>query len=177
MKTFIRRVPLIEGDVARVPLSKGGFALIDRADLPFVALWHWTTKTSRSCTYVVRETNRNNKTHRPRLHRVLMGLPYGDIHQVDHINSNRLDNRRCNLRIATNQQNSYNMRPKNPASGFKGVDWPRSKGRWRSRIRIGGVRTELGHFATAEDAARAYDEAAKLHHREFALTNADLGLL
>jgi hypothetical protein len=91
--------------------------------------------------------------------------------QIDHINQNRTDNRIDNLRLANNQQNSFNstLKPTN-TSGFRGV--ARSKaGTWRARIMINGADIYLGSFKTKENAALAYNFAAHEHFGPFAKFN------
>lgn len=93
--------------------------------------------------------------------------------EVDHRNGNRLDNRIANLRDATRSQNCANMGlASHNTSGFNGVSFYRQTGRWQAYIRHGGRRLHLGMFATAEDAAAAYDAAAIRLKGEFARTNA-----
>jgi hypothetical protein len=101
---------------------------------------------------------------------------------VDHINHNYRDLRRCSLRVCTRVENSQNVRlSKNNRVGFKGVRKIRKAhkfiGKWRAIITANGFRYNLGVFASAEDAARAYDKAALRYHGEFACTNKMLGLL
>ena len=91
--------------------------------------------------------------------------------EVDHINRDKLDNRRSNLRLVTHTQNCVNasLRVTN-TSGFKGVNFYRGK-YWRAYIRVNYRHISLGFFPTAEAAARAYDEAAREHFGEFAFLN------
>jgi hypothetical protein len=87
---------------------------------------------------------------------------------IDHCNRNGMDNRRSNLRPATNNENSYNQRKRlNGISKLKGAG-SRPNGRWHARIRADGRVIDLGIFATENEAATAYDQAALLHHGEFA---------
>jgi hypothetical protein len=92
--------------------------------------------------------------------------------EVDHRNHNGLDNRRSNLRLATGHQNQGNRRPQGGSPRFKGVYLSRSK--WVAQIRFGGSKRYLGRFTVEEDAARAYDAAARLIFGEFACTNFNL---
>lgn len=101
------------------------------------------------------------------LHKFLISPPPGL--QVDHINGNKLDNRRCNLRIATNGQNSANKGPRRDAkSGIKGVRWHKNSRMWQARITLDGHTRSLGYFRAIEDAAMAFERAARLRHGAFA---------
>ena len=113
---------------------------------------------------------------RVRLHRYVMNEPIGL--EVDHINRNKLDCRRINLRVSTHQQNACNskMRRHN-TSGFRGVHFCSITNRWRAEVRVNGKGKKVGRFDTPEQAAIAYDSAAIQHHGDFAVTNAALGLL
>jgi hypothetical protein len=109
-----------------------------------------------------------------RLHRAILGLS-GRSRQGDHRDGNKLDNRRQNLREATHAQNLWNAGKKSHnKSGFKGVYLEAWTGKYRAEIRVDRKRLTLGRFKRAEDAARAYDEAARKHHGEFAKVNFEI---
>lgn len=91
------------------------------------------------------------------------------MHQVDHINTNRSDNRWSNLREATPRQNNANARARsNNSSGFKGVSWSSGMRRWRASIQVHGRGICLGYADTPEEASALYRKAALKHFGEFA---------
>jgi len=102
------------------------------------------------------------------MHRMIMQPPEGMV--VDHINGNGLDNRRCNLRICTQEQNARNNAPKgNGASRFKGV-FPCGK-KWGAKVTHRKKTHRLGVFADEVEAAKARDRLALKLHGEFARLN------
>ena len=91
-----------------------------------------------------------------------------DIYDLDHKNSNRLDNRLCNLRLGTRSQNQFNVGPrKTNKSGYKGVS-RRANGQWWAKIRANGKFYSLGLHDDPAVAHQAYVAAAKRLHGEFA---------
>lgn len=105
------------------------------------------------------------------LHRLLLGI-HGTAKLADHRNLDKLDNRQCNLRVASKSQNGYNRgRRQDNTSGYKGVYLCRSTGMWRAEIGAERVRYKLGRFDCPVKAAKAYDRAALRLHGEFARTN------
>ena len=106
-----------------------------------------------------------------RIHRLLLGATNPKM-QVDHINGNKLDNRKENLRLATNQQNQHNVgKRKNNTSGYKGVSWYRKRKKWKAAIKHNKKSIHLGYYDTPEEASRAYDKAAVEFFGEFAHLN------
>lgn len=90
-------------------------------------------------------------------------------HQIDHINGDRSDNRWCNLRPASLQQNSMNkLLARNNTSGFKGVSYSDRHQQWSARIQSGRITNFLGLFRSPELAHAAYCKAADALHGQFA---------
>lgn len=96
-----------------------------------------------------------------RFHRMILGVDDAAAALVDHINGDKLDNRRENLRIVSRQQNVWNsgMRSDN-TSGYKGVTFKKATGKYIARIRHNGRRIHIGDFTDPAEAARAYDAKA-----------------
>lgn len=107
------------------------------------------------------------------VHRHIMGLTKGDGRVVDHINFNRLDNRKENLRVVTMKQNTMKQRKRSkPTSSiYKGVYLDKRLNKWVAAIGKSPNKKHLGVFLFEEDAARAYNEAAVRIHGEFAVLN------
>lgn len=157
----------IEGNVAYVPLTKGYEAVIDASDVPLVEGRNWVAQESRDRRGGLRTVYAVNKAAgvKTYLHRAVVS---GGSMMVDHINGDGLDNRRRNLRLATNQQNSFNQRlAASNTSGFKGVHWAKRFKTWSAYINIDGRRKFLGNYDTAERAAEAYAKASAELHGSF----------
>jgi len=160
-----------EGYVIGITGSKGDRFMFSARHLPLVSQYSW---------YVSKNgiVSASGGTKKPdiTIHRLIMNtlhIPRGAA-EVDHINGNKLDNRDENLRLATRQQNCMNKakfytRP--TSSKYKGVCWITAKNRWLAKIQRKGEVILLGHYKTEEDAARAYNEAAKIYHGQFARLN------
>lgn len=152
--------------ITLVFLTRGKVAIIDTVDAEFVLSRNWRAD---AYGYVITGGGRN-KRPTYKLHRILMDAPSGV--EVDHINRNKLNNRRCNLRLVTHAENSRNLekRPSN-TSGYKGVTWYKRHQKWRAYIRVNYRQLTIGHYPTPEEAALAYDAAAREHFGEFAHLN------
>lgn len=95
-------------------------------------------------------TNRDGR----KLHEYLIDCPKG--YEVDHISLDTLDNRSCNLRIVTHQQNQINQPlQRNNTSGVTGVSFYPPRGKFRARIKIGQHDIHLGYYETFERAVQA----------------------
>lgn len=105
------------------------------------------------------------------MHRLILNAP--ESLEVDHINGNRHDNRRENIRLCNSSQNKCNRGPrKDNKSGFKGVSWHKQNDNWTVRIKVPmGKYLSLGSFDDKVLAAEAYNQAARELHGEFAFIN------
>jgi hypothetical protein len=159
-------LPVDQGNrTAHVPLPDGRHVLIDTSSIALVRGRCWSVET-----HGYARARLGDRT--VQMHRLIMNVTLGDKVIVDHINGDRLDNRRSNLRIATVAQNSRNTRlSRLNSSGYKGVSWRSREQRWMARITRNGKSRYLGYFATAEEAARAYDAAAREAFGSFAKVN------
>lgn len=114
----------------------------------------------------VRAFGKNHKAHRLAWLLMMGEWPPG---VVDHVNGDGMDNRWCNLRLATRSQNQANSkRPKSNRSGIKGVWWDRRRNRWIASISVKNRNTRIGAFHTAEEAAAAYQAEATRLFGDFA---------
>lgn len=152
----------------QIPLTQGKFAIVDDDMFDYLSQWKWQCV---SVGYAQRRTGSIlGKRTWIYMHRQIMNAP--KTLEVDHINGNKLDNRRENLRLCTRAQNRRNNNMQmNNVSGFKGVSWAKRDQKWRAKIRVDGRTIHIGNFEDPKEAARAYDAKARELHGEFARTN------
>lgn len=146
------------------------YTLVDAEDYDRVIRFFWHHNSGYACC-----RHSALPKHQRRLHAFVLGAEPGQ--KIDHVNGDRLDNRKANLRFATSAQNARNTVRQTfvgKTSKFKGVT--KVNGRWIAQVTVNGLSCKLGTFSDEEEAAKAYDEAAKRLHGEFARTNADMGL-
>jgi hypothetical protein len=158
----------------RIPLTQGKFALVDDQDYDFLMQWKWYACYIHKTHYAKRSVRIGLKTIRIRMHREILKRMRLHIagKKIDHRDRNGLNNRRSNLRIATNSQNQHNQGiRKNNKSGYKGVTWNKQHNKWQARICINWKEIWLGLFDDKKDAAKAYNEAALKYHGKFAVLN------
>jgi hypothetical protein len=151
-----------------IRLAKGKYAEVDPADYDWLNAFRWQCyeNSSKNCYAVRIEAGKILN-----MHRLIMNAPAGFI--VDHGDGNGLNNTRSNLQIVTHSQNCCNRRKtsKPCTSKYKGVYWDKRERKWLACIYINGKRIYLGRFDDELQAAKAYDEAAKLYHKNFAVLN------
>lgn len=135
------------------------WAVVDVADFPHLSARPWCLSPNGYALGGFRHLKHGGRIT---MHRFVLGLEPGDGLEVDHINRNRLDNRRANLRICTRAENGQNV-PGRPgaASRFRGVFYSTDAYRtkpWRARVRLNGRNVHVGYFASEEEAGVAAAE-------------------
>jgi hypothetical protein len=136
----------------RIALSgnagKGLYAIVDDFDYEMLSKHSWCLDVGGG--YAMSRVNYKTM----RMHRMILNPPNGLV--VDHINRNKLDNRRSNLRIATTSQNMLNAnRRSNNKSGFNGVTYSTRDKRWVAQVKLNYKNILLGYFKDKEDAINA----------------------
>ena len=157
-----------KSDRVEIPLTQGYVAIVDSEDAEAVLAFRWHARPCARGVYAGRNTRRPDGRRAPQLlHTFLTGWSY-----VDHRNGDGLDNRRANLRETTRAENMRNRRRNlNSTSGYKGVGWHKVAQKWWASIQADGRRRHIGLYPTAEEAALAYDAAARDLHGEYATLN------
>ena len=133
-------------------LSNGEFTKVDDEDFEWLSDYKWM-KSNKGYVTITIPTSRCSKF----MHKMIMNTPIGL--ETDHINQDKLDNRRCNLRICTTRENQANSKIRvDNTSGYRGVNYLKKYKKWAANIRINGKKKYIGWFDSAEEAARAYDK-------------------
>lgn len=156
-------------EVVHICLTHGKYAVIDSIDYKAIKPFHWHFST---CGYATTTFWNDGKCKHAAMHRFLLGYPpKGRV--IDHINGDKLDNRRHNLRICTHRQNIMNQKVQSikKDSRYKGVCLHACTGKWRAQLYTGKKQYYLGLFLNEMDAATAYNDAAIKHFGEYALLN------
>lgn len=152
-----------EGDVKRIPMGDGRYALVDAADYEWLNQYQWHLCGGGYAA-------RCEKGKRILMHREIMKPPKGMV--VDHIDANRANNCRRNLRVCTPGENQRNQRKqRGSASPYKGVGYIRGCKRCHAKLVFEGETVWLGFFDREPEAARAYDRKAVALFGEFSRLN------
>ena len=146
-----------------IKLTKGKVALVDEEDFDYLNQWKWNLSTSgyaRRLKYIRSSGYRtkDNTTEIVTMHRLINNTPEGFF--TDHINRNKLDNRKCNLRTVTKSLNGLNrdVTVRN-SSGYNGVHFENQTKKWRAEMKIDGIKKSLGRFLNIKDAIFARKKA------------------
>ena len=150
-----------------IKLTQGKVAIVDDEDFEELSKYKWQYAGG----YAVRAISRAfGKLPLTRIHVQIIGKIDGL--EIDHINGDKLDNRRENLRHVTVSQNQYNRKPNRAGSSqYKGVSWYRAGKKWHSSIKTGGKTFHLGYYDIERDAAAAYNKSASELFGEYARLN------
>jgi hypothetical protein len=139
----------------KIKLNTGNYVLVDDKDYNWLNQYNWTEYKSTYTSYA--ESTENGGT--VLMHRMILGLQDGDGKHTHHINYNGLDNRLCNLRIVTRQQNMLSKRT------TKGYYWNKQKKKWKAQIGFNHKTYYLGYFDDESDAHEAYLKAKQRYHK------------
>lgn len=141
----------------QIKLTQGKLALVDDESFDYLNQFHWSYRSR----YASRAKQLNGKRIGTiYMHRVVNNTPDG--FDTDHINQNKLDNRKENLRTVTRSQNNFNSPPpKDNKSGTKGVFWHKQAKKWWAYININSKRQSLGMYKTSLEACNARNRAEK----------------
>jgi hypothetical protein len=166
---YDRNEIVIDGDIAYIVLRNDkeqelARAIIDTEDLDKTIIYKWRLMKSKG--YIV-ATYKNKPIL---LHRLIMRTPPNML--TDHINMNKLDNRKSNLRICNDSGNMQNRDELvTNKSGFKGVYFHKQTGKWAASITSKGIKIHIGLFDDSKEAAEAYNDSAIKYHGKFARLN------
>lgn len=136
-----------------IPLTRGRTTIVDDADYKWLSKFKWHYDGAYAARGVSKKQGK-----KLRMHCALLPPIKGKL--TDHINRDKLDNRRANLRYVNAMESTLNQRRADNKSGFRGVQIRSKEGElmWAASTNLRGKRRHIGCFATAEEAARAYDE-------------------
>ena len=140
-------------------------AYVDDDDFDYLSQWSW-------CLTTTGYARRNKDGKISKMHREILGITDKNI-KIDHKNKDKLDNRKCNLRLVTTLQNGWNSscHKNGTTSKYKGVHWSKDRNKWVASIGYKSSVIPLGRFLVEKDAALAYNNAATKYYGEYASLN------
>lgn len=139
----------------KIKLTQGKYALVDNKDFEYLSQWKWHVNMAG---YAVR-----GKTPHLYMHRLVNQTPKG--FHTDHINHNKLDNRRSNLRTTTCSQNLMNSKISTiNSSGHKGISLYKRHNVYHTYINVNKKRINLGHYKNIKDAIKVRKQAEEKYH-------------
>ena len=148
----------------KIKLTQGKYALVDNEDFEWLSQWKWVFNNGYAVvSRYIGGGSKNAKRATIYMHRLINKTPSG--FETDHINRNKLDNRKENLRIASKNLNSINRGlRKDNTSGYKGVGWEKRRKKWYASIMINQKSKTLGCFNNIQDAIFIRQEAERKYH-------------
>lgn len=169
-----------------IQLTQGRVALVDDDDFDYLNQWKWFALKGRHTYYAARTTRvKNGNTLKGVIIYMHREVVRASRLMVDHRDGNGLNNQKTNLRYCTQRQNSQNRRSAGKSKYLgvmcikvrtayvkkDGVESRHEYDRITAIIKTNGKQKRLGYYKSEEEAARAYDEAARKYHGEFANLN------
>lgn len=155
----------------QIELTQGKVTLVSDHRFEYLSQWNWHALFNGKRWYAVRKEGLSLFRKTFYMHREIMGTTNPEI-KIDHWDGDGLNNQDENLRECTTAENGRNRgKTKNNTTGFKGVNLNKQSKKFRAEIWVDGKKICLGSFTNIEDAALAYNEAAKQYHGEFAYLN------
>jgi hypothetical protein len=151
-----------------VQLSKGFVAIVDDEDFDELNKRKWYAGKCGNKIYARADIGPAASRSRLFMHRIILDVTDKKL-KVDHVNGNTLDNQKSNLRLASQKENIRNRNGTRigNTSGYRGVWFHKINSKWIAEITVDNKKISLGSFSDKEDAARAFDKAAKLYFGEF----------
>lgn len=148
-----------------IPVSRGKWrTAVDDDMYGVLSLSKWHYKKGYVCRVVRGENGRYTIQY---MHRIIMQTPKGM--ETDHIDRDKMNNQRSNLRVCTGTQNKWNRGMlRNNKTGFRGVCFAKKSGKWQAGIRMNGKQVYLGQYSTPEEASAVYNRVAKSLRGEYA---------
>ena len=149
--------------MAEIELTQGKVTIVDDSDFEWLNQWKWRYVGGRQ-GYAKRHSPRiKGKRTSIYMHRLINNTPEGM--ETDHINRNKLDNRKENLRTATRSLNQRNKGlQKNNVVGHPGIVWNKGHERWEARIKINNKQIYLGNYTDLEQAILSRKEGEKKYY-------------
>jgi hypothetical protein len=156
----------------RIKLTRGKYAIVDVEDFERLNKYKWhCAHYDYAKRAISKKFGKGKRQVEVYMHKVVCPVPAGMI--VDHINRNSLDNRKVNLRAATQKQNVWNRKfiRKGGKTRYNGIRWDKNREKWQVRLVVNGRRESFGYYADEIEAAKAYDQVAKKYRGEYAFLN------
>jgi hypothetical protein len=150
-----------------IRLSQGKIALVDDEDFDYINQWKWYARKGRKTFYAARKEKGTNARTTIHMHQVVSKVSNNV--QIDHRDTNGLNNQKYNLRVVNHRQNQYNTdKPRHNTSGYKGISWDKFRNNYRVYLTVKGKFKNIGNTKSLQTATKMYNKAATQHYGEFA---------